>query len=231
MAARNIVVTGTSISASVWHGAYIGSDPFTAEDTFTNYGVGGSGIGGTSLTHSITYAATGGRKQQVINAYVPGVLNILIVEAGANDYYNNADTSGNLALLETLLLYCDDLRAVGYKVLLNTQLPQDGNTSIGLAHNASRLYIDPVVRAAVGSRIDACIDWANDPVLGPDSAAQGANTVDTDCFADYVHLTAEGAWRASLVARAAINSIESLSTQRFTLSAGITNDELVVAIL
>lgn len=226
-----VTFEGTSITAGSWHG------PFTANSlrtdvVYRNFGVGNSGISGTSPTHSIIYSnGSTARKDKIIQAYVPGSLNILVVEGGANDYYIDTNVSGNLALLEQFLLYCDDMRAVGYKVLLCTQLAQDGNTSYGAAHNASRSYLDPVVRAAVGSRIDACMDWAADPILGPDSAAFGANTSPTACYRDYVHLTAEGSWRASLVARAAIDSIESLSTQRFTLSAGITNDELVVAIL
>lgn len=224
----NIVTTGTSLSNAPWFSAFKTSNQIDAPQ-WTHFAQSGSAIGGTSVTHSITFSnGSTARKDRVNQAYVPGMLNLLLVEAGANDYYVASDTAGNLALLETLFQCCDDWRTLGYKVFLNTQTAQDDNFASGLQHNLSRAYIDPLVRAAVGVRIDACLDFAADPFIGPDAAALGADAADTEYYSDYVHLTGHGYYRMSMVARHTVESFISQSNHRFILEAGLTEQELLI---
>lgn len=213
--ARNIVFEGTSITVASWHNHYRLNSSYVG-DTYTNLASSGAGL--SVITNSTNIAA-------VDAAYdsTPGVLNILFLEAGANDFYST-DTATNLADLESYFVYCDARRTRGYKVIMATLLPQ--STATGIPHNTSREYLNPLIRAACGVRFDALCDWAADPVIGPDAAA-----ADPLLWSDYVHPAAEGSTRMTLVARKVLDSFVSTTRKRFILSAGLTTEDLLVTAL
>ena len=77
-------------------------------------------------------------------------------------------------------------KATGAKIALGTILPQcvAGQDVNNAAINANRVPINDAIRAAVGTKIDAVIDYAADPVMGPDAAA-----CDTTLYMDGLHPT------------------------------------------
>src|SRR4029079_6596248 len=118
--------------------------------------VGGSVIGnptdGNALTNPTRLAA--------IDTCKPKVVTVLI---GANDLisWNPAWTAQSW--LNRLWGYTDALRAKGYKVAVGTILPQYQPTSPVADYAAQfnsrrRLEVNPAIRAAVGTHIDAVID-------------------------------------------------------------------------
>jgi hypothetical protein len=122
--------------------------------------VGGSSIGQVAARASGVVACN------------PKVLTILI---GANDMYNWNPAVTTQHWLNKLWAYTDSMRAKGYKVAVGTILPQysASRPSFSTEFNRRRnLEANPAIRAAVGVHIDAVIDFAADPVMGPDSAAQ-----------------------------------------------------------
>jgi lysophospholipase L1-like esterase len=116
----------------------------------------------------------------------PAVVTILI---GANDLASGqlGPDDGAAAWLEKLWTYVAKWKATGARVAVGTVLPQclpGGNA----AHTARRPIVNAAIRAAVGTKIDAVIDYAADPVMGPDSAA-----CDTALYYDGLHPTDGGA--------------------------------------
>ena len=134
--------------------------------------MGGSGIG--------TVAA---RADGVVTCN-PKVLTILI---GANDMYNWNPAVTTAIWLGKVWAYTDSMRAKGYKVAMGTILPRyDGSRPAFTAEFNRRRNqeANPGIRAAVGVHIDAVIDFAADPVMGPDAAAK-----DTNLYRDGLHPT------------------------------------------
>jgi lysophospholipase L1-like esterase len=195
--ARKIVFEGTSITAASWFVAY--RDSTSTAATIVNTGVNGS-----------TIATIIGRAATVDGNYSPGDLNLLVVEAGANNFGGGVQATDE-ATLETLFDYCDDRRAAGWKVLLATLLPQSGTANV-VNFNAARSYINPLIRAAVGTRIDAVVDWAADPLMGAEATA--ANTT---YFTDGLHPSNRGKAHLSMIARRPIDSFLSTTQKRFRL--------------
>lgn len=118
--------------------------------------VGGSGVG------TMTARADG-----VITCN-PKVLTVLI---GANDLNNWKRTTEGW--LTALWSYTDSMRARGIKVAVGTVLPRCGSGDgavFDAEHNKRRAVANSAIRQAVGVHIDAVIDFAADPVIGPDSA-------------------------------------------------------------
>jgi hypothetical protein len=79
--------------------------------------------------------------------------------------------------------YTDSLRAQGYKVAMGTILPQYNiNGSAYMTEFTRRRPLaNAAIRAAVGAHIDAVIDFAADPTIGPDSAAANRLSILMDC--------------------------------------------------
>jgi lysophospholipase L1-like esterase len=102
---------------------------------------------------------------------------------GANDL---TSAPSSLSWLESLFAYVDPLRASGIKVAVGTILPQHipGNSQYNQLFNARRAEVNNALRAKVGARIDAVIDFAADPEMGPDSAA-----INSSLYRDGVHPT------------------------------------------
>jgi len=167
----DVVSEGDSISV-FWGGNHTGIYT-TANPTvkFKSFAVGGSGI--NSLV---------GRKQQVLDAK-PKVFTVLI---GANDLtgYSTAQ-----AFTDALFAYTGEIRAAGAKVAVGTILPQKiaSNPSNSLLHNTMRAQANNTLRAVAGTKIDAVIDFAYHPSMGPDAAAG-----DTTLYQDGLHPTDGG---------------------------------------
>ena len=160
---------GDSISYT-WGGNHTGMYAGLRKDSLTHCGlaVGGSGLNTMSS-----------RSDGVINCN-PKVLTVLI---GANDLW---DASSADAYLTNLFAYTDKFRARGIKVAVGTILPQyiASNPTYNTVFNARRADVNKGIRAAVGGRIDAVIDFASDPTMGPDEAARN-----TSLYHDGVHPT------------------------------------------
>ncbi|WP_198355503.1 SGNH/GDSL hydrolase family protein [Sphingomonas sp. MA1305] len=115
-------------------------------------------------------------------ALQPGYVTILI---GANDLGDGNYASADL-WLNALWAYVATVRASGAKVAVGTVLPicVAGFPQYVATHNARRAIVNPAIRQAVGTRIDAVIDFAADPDMGPDTAA-----CDTRWYKDGLHPT------------------------------------------
>jgi lysophospholipase L1-like esterase len=122
--------------------------------------------------------AVGGSDIERVKARVSGVTNcngeVVTLLIGANDLYNGQMSITVDMWLAKVWAYTDSLRAQGYKVAVGTILPQHGvNGTAYIAEFTRRRPIaNAAIRAAVGKHIDAVIDFAANPTIGPDSAAQ-----------------------------------------------------------
>ena len=86
----------------------------------------------------------------------------LTVHIGANDMMSYASAS---AFVTALWGYTDDFRATGCKVAVGTVLPRTGQSG----QLARRAEVNALIRAAVGTRIDAVFDFDTCP-MGVDGA-------------------------------------------------------------
>lgn len=196
--ARNFVMDGTSISnGGLSWGLYMNVAD-AAWDTITYL-----------ATNGATVATILGRAATVDAAFVAAALNVLCVEVGANDYSGGVQATDE-ATLETLMVYCDARKAVGFKVYLTTLLPQSTATHVNF--NAARAYLNPIMRNAVGTRIDGVIDWAADPIMG--TALAGNDTI---LYSDGIHPTTKGQALLSMVTRKTLNSLVSPTQRKFRL--------------
>lgn len=120
--------------------------------------------------------------------FKPKVVTILI---GANDVSSigavGSPYQTGQQYLDGLFSYAAKWRASGAKVLFGTVLGQcqSGNPNgVNDRQNTNRIPVNAGIRAAVGTKIDAVIDYAADPVMGTDAAA-----CDKTLFQDGVHPT------------------------------------------
>ncbi|NUT00783.1 MAG: DUF1996 domain-containing protein [Sphingomonas sp.] len=170
--AKVLASDGDSISVT-WGGNHTGMYAAAHPDVkHCGLAVGGSGIDGLN--------------QRVPNVVAcnPKVLTVLI---GANDMYSWNPAVTTQMWLDKLWIYTDAMRARGYKVAVGTILPQYNASNAAYTAEFNRRRRDeanPGIRAAVGKHIDAVIDFAADPVMGPDSAAQ-----DRSLYSDGLHPT------------------------------------------
>jgi hypothetical protein len=97
-----------------------------------------------------------------------------------------AERAGTEYFLRKLFAYTDEMRAHGVKVAVATILPEyhPENPQYDAIFSRRRADANAAIRAAVGTHIDAVIDFAADPVMGPDSAAR-----DTRLYRDGTHPT------------------------------------------
>jgi len=110
----------------------------------------------------------------------PAVLTILVGAHGL------AERAGTNYFLRKLFAYSDGLRAQGIKVAVATILPEyhPENPPYDAIFSKRRAEANAAIRAAVGTHIDAVIDFAADPVMGPDVAAR-----DVSLYRDGTHPT------------------------------------------
>jgi lysophospholipase L1-like esterase len=165
-----------------WAGSHTGV--YAAQHTsvhFCGLAVGGSVIGTPTDGNALTNPT---RLQKVYDCNAK----VVTVLVGANDLvsWNPAWTTD--AWLERLWGYIGTLKAKGYKVAVGTILPQYQPTNSVANYtadfNARRKVVNSAIKAAVGTKIDAVIDFAADPVMGPDAAAQNK-----DLYYDGIHPT------------------------------------------
>ncbi|MBB3347833.1 SGNH/GDSL hydrolase family protein [Sphingomonas sp. BK069] len=166
-----VLSEGDSISV-FWGGSHTGlyaaSHP---KVTFYGKAVGGSGVNDLEARADADLALH------------PRLLTVLI---GANDLQA---AGGARAWLEQLFRYTARFKAAGVTVAVGTLLPinipdQPRYTSV---HNERRQIVNAELRAAVGHEIDAVIDFAADPVMGPDTAP-----LDKTLYKDGLHPTDGG---------------------------------------
>jgi len=167
-----VLSEGDSISsgASTHTGLYSASRPNL---TFFRRAVGGSGIG--QLIERLPADL----------ALNPTHATVLI---GANDlvHWSRRPASEWVA---QLFAYTDQLRAAGVKVVVGTILPQCVTPQPDYLPTfiRQRAEANAAIRAAVGIRIDAVIDFAADRRFGDD-----ADACDTALYQDGIHPTALG---------------------------------------
>jgi hypothetical protein len=135
--------------------------------TYFDQAVGGSGFNNVLS-----------RKQTLLSRKPAQGLWVVSLLIGANDLAANDP----LIYAQNLFAYCDELRTAGAKVALGTVLPQGFSSSA--THNQKRIVLNDLIRQAVGVHIDAVIDYAADPFIGPDAAA--TNTI---YYSDLLHPT------------------------------------------
>lgn len=134
--------------------------------------------------------AVGGSDIEAVTRRVSGVTNcngeVVTLLIGANDMYNGQLSVTLDMWLAKVWAYTDSLRAQGYKVAMGTILPQNINgTAYMTEFNRRRPIANAAIRAAVGTHIDAVIDFAADPTIGPDAAAKN-----TALYPDGLHPSA-----------------------------------------
>jgi lysophospholipase L1-like esterase len=121
--------------------------------------------------------AVGGSDIEAVTRRISGVTTcngeVVTLLIGANDMYNGQMSITLDMWLAKVWAYTDSLRAQGYKVAMGTILPQYNiNGSAYMTEFTRRRPLaNAAIRAAVGAHIDAVIDFAADPTIGPDSAA------------------------------------------------------------
>ena len=110
--------------------------------------------------------------------------NVLTVLVGAHGLGGGPTPVADF--LGKLFAYSDGLRAKEIKVAVATVLPEyhADNPAYDRTFNARRVEVNEGIRAGVGRHIDAVIDFAADPVMGPNSAAQ-----DKSLYQDGTHPT------------------------------------------
>lgn len=120
----------------------------------------------------------------------PAVITVLI---GANDLGGDDTAEEYIALLWQ---YVATLKASGAKVALSTVLPTywADYPQITTRHNTKRIAVNAAIRAAVGTRIDAVIDYAADSDIGTDAAA--TNRI---WYQDGIHPTELGQARMAII--------------------------------
>ena len=139
----------------------------------------------------------------------PTVVTLLI---GANDMTSHRDIDytgagrhpAPDAWLASLWGYVGQVKASGARVALGTLLPQcyPSNALFTAAFNQRRGAVNAAIRAALGSRIDAVIDYAADPAIGDD-----ADACDPAVFYDGLHPTTAAQSRMYALYRPAVEAL------------------------
>ena len=143
------------------------------------------------------------QRTDAVLALRPTVLTVLI---GANDLGDGTYASAE-AWLDRLWAYVAVFKAQNVKVAVGTvlpicmpQMPGYNNT-----HAARRTVVNTAIREAVGSKIDAVIDYAADPTIGPDAAA-----CDAKWFKDGLHPTEYASGGQGIMARVYTRAVDDL---------------------
>jgi hypothetical protein len=202
-ASVGVTIPDTADRIGIWEG-----DSITGESTLTHpylYGPNASpvltagsvfAVAGTTLTQMIARAATIDGILLAAPAGRTVFLSVLMTN-GLTAYTGatNADKAANWCA--DMAAYCDARRAAGFKVALGTMPPRTDAT-----HNAIRALVNVIYRTWVGVHVDAIIDYAADPVMGPDAAAS-----DTALYRDGVHPTPAGYANFEVIERPVLNAL------------------------
>jgi lysophospholipase L1-like esterase len=163
--------------------------PFTTNGaTMANFGVGGQ----------TTQQMLADQSSQVLSLYTSGRANILLVCEGGNDIYYHGDAAAAVAAMKN---YCNNARAVGFRVIVTTTIPRDQTTAFGdnpTSYNAKLVaYNNGLI--ADNSFYDALIR----PDLETIFSSYTAGGYD----ADKVHPNSTGQQKLATLYRAAILSL------------------------
>lgn len=135
-------------------------------------------VGGSSLAHGTNSLMA---RQAADLSHHASILTVLI---GANDFGYTDDPN---AYVDKMFAYVAPFRAAGTKVAVATLLPTSINPATDPIRNVRRAQANALIRAGVGTAIDAVIDFAADPVMGGDEAS-----LNTLLYHDGVHPTTLG---------------------------------------
>lgn len=178
-----VVSEGDSISYT-WPGNHTGI--YKASRTDIEFH--GLAVGGSMLTDLK-------RRLPSVIALKPDVVSVFI---GANDLTGYGSAAGYVAELRS---YVEQIRATGAKVLVSTNLPQSNvDVNFTVEFNRRRAEIAALIRAA--NWVDGIIDYAADPVMGPDRAA-----ADKTLIGDGVHPTDLGQQNLARIYSARVNPV------------------------
>ena len=165
---------------------------------FHSKAVGRSGI-------TVRVGSTNGLVQRTdaVLALRPTVLTVLI---GTNDLGDGTYASAE-AWLDRLWAYVAVFKAQNIKVAVGTVLPicMPQMAAYNNIHAARRPIVNAAIRRAVGSKIDAVIDYAADPEIGPDAAA-----CDTKWYGDGMHPTKYASGGQGVMARVYTRAVDDL---------------------
>jgi lysophospholipase L1-like esterase len=161
---RHFVIVAEGDSLSIfWSGNYTGIFAVTHPNiVFHGQAVGGSRISAASGNGLV-------QRMPLDIGLKPDLITILI---GANDLGDGTYASAE-AWLNALWKYVAAIKATGVRVAVGTVLPicLPSAPQYQKTHAARRAVVNEQIRQAVGSKIDAIIDFAADSEIGPDSAA------------------------------------------------------------
>lgn len=159
---------GDSISV-LWNGSHTGIFKTSRQDIeFHGLAVGGSGLRNLEA------------RLPALLALKPDLVSVFI---GANDLL---DYPSAQAYASSLQAYVSQIKATGAKVVVATNLPQHlANVDYNARFSIRRGEVATILRAAPWA--DGVIDFAADPIVGPDSAAMKVTL-----FGDGVHPTDDG---------------------------------------
>ena len=169
-----VAAEGDSISA-FWSGSYTGIYAATRPSvSVRGLAVGGSVISSVLGSNSLI------ARLVALLGLAPDYVTVLI---GANDLTGYPSAQ---AWLDALYDYVATVRASGAKVAVGTVLPicEARYGASAVTSNLRRREANAALRAAVGTRIDAVIDFAADPDMGTDASA-----CDTRWYVDGLHPT------------------------------------------
>ena len=178
---NGILDEGDSISV-FWGGNHTGIFA-AAHPSIKYYGraSGGSWLRGTRDGNDLTarFGADAALKPKIVTLLVGGA------DLGSVGPYGSYKSAQEF--VDTLWVYIASWKATGAKVYVGTILPrcQDGNPNgVNETVNTNRALVNNAIRAGAGAKADGVIDYAADPVIGPDRAA-----CDRSLYSDGIHPT------------------------------------------
>ena len=132
---------------------------------------------------------------------VRGTINILTLLGGVNDLAGSPPRQDATTTYDRIVTYCQDRRMAGFKIIINTILPQ--SATVGPAdYEASRQIINNLIRTNWATFADGISDIASDPRIG-----DAGDSEDTTYYADKIHMTNAGYGIVASYVAAAINQI------------------------
>lgn len=194
-----LVSEGDSISI-FWAGNHTGM----YASAHPNVEFHGNAVSGSRITAAVS--GNGLLQRRIADlALKPDYVTVFI---GANDLGDGTYASPQ-AWLDALWSYVASIKASGAKVAVATLLPicKPDLPAYTSTNNARRAVVNPAIRQAVGTKIDAVIDFAADPAMGPDAAA-----CDRKWYKDGLHPT-EGTGGQSVLARVYTQAVDGMMTK------------------
>jgi lysophospholipase L1-like esterase len=128
-------------------------------------------------------------------------INILTLLGGVNDLAGSPPRQDATTTYNRIVDYCQNRRAAGFKVIVNTILPQ--SATVGpVDYEMSRQIINSLIRTNWPTFADGISDIASDTRIG-----DAGDSEDTTYYADKIHMTNVGYGIVASYVTAAINKI------------------------